>query len=236
MSPLDAVIFDWGGTLSVWAQVDYELLWRDAAKRLSPDRQELLVEQLVEAEQKFWRQVEDSQRSADLRAVIATATQEMGLDVTEALLTEAVEHHLGAWRDHVVHDPDAEHVLRALRGRGLRLGLLSNTLWPGEHHEHLLERDGLKGLLDARLYTSDMDYTKPHPEAFRRVLEALGVADASRAAFVGDRPFDDVYGAQRAGLRAVLRPNPYAPAFDVEPDAVIDDLPALLGVIDRWTG
>ncbi|MGH2820314.1 MAG: HAD family hydrolase [Actinomycetota bacterium] len=235
MSDVEAMVFDWGGTLSVWAQVDYQNLWRDAARGLAPDEEETLVAQLIEAERKFWTQVQDSQVSSSLQKVIAAATQEMGLDVTEALLTSAVEHHLGAWSDHVVHDPDAAPVLKELRGRGLKLGLLSNTLWPGAHHEHLLERDGLRDLIDARMYTSDMEHTKPHPEAFWQVLEALGVRDAGRAVFVGDRPFDDIYGAKRAGLRAVLRPNPYTPAFDVEPDAVIHDLRSLLGVLAGWT-
>jgi putative hydrolase of the HAD superfamily len=234
--PLEAVVFDWGGTLSVWAQVEYELMWREVARRLAPEEEELLIKQLVDAELKFWRGVEESQRSGDLQTLIATATAELGLDVTEALLAEAVDHHLGAWSDHVVHDPDATGVLEELRDRGLKLGLLSNTLWPGRHHERFLERDGLKDLIDVRLYTSEMEYTKPHPEVFRAVLEALGVSDAERAVFVGDRPFDDIFGAKRAGLRAVLRPNPYTPNFDVEPDAVISDLPALLPIVDDWSG
>jgi putative hydrolase of the HAD superfamily len=52
--------------------------------------------------------------------------------------------------------------------------------------------------------------------------------------FVGDRPWDDIYGAKRAGLKTVLRPSPTVPDYDVEPDAVIHDLPSLLEVVDRW--
>jgi len=43
-----------------------------------------------------------------------------------------------------------------------------------------------------------------------------------------------VYGAQQAGLRGVLRRNRFMPAYDVEPDAVIDTLPELLGLVDGW--
>ena len=52
--------------------------------------------------------------------------------------------------------------------------------------------------------------------------------------FVGDRPWDDVVGAGRTGLHTVLRRNPYVPVYDVEPDAVIDELPELIAVVDAW--
>jgi len=65
-------------------------------------------------------------------------------------------------------------------------------------------------------------------------LKAVGVADPSRAVFVGDRPYDDVWGAQQAGLKGVLRSNDLMPAYDVEPDGVIDSLPELLPLIDSW--
>ena len=41
-------------------------------------------------------------------------------------------------------------------------------------------------------------------------------------------------GAARAGMHTVLRRNPGVPAYDVEPDAVIDELPELIAVVDGW--
>ena len=67
------------------------------------------------------------------------------------------------------------------------------------------------------------------------VEEALAsVERPGRAVFVGDRPWDDVVGAGRAGMRTVLRRNPGVPAYDVEPDAVIDELLELIAVVDGW--
>ncbi len=132
------------------------------------------------------------------------------------------------------HDPEALPVLAALKERGMAIGLLSNTHWPRAFHEHFLERDGLAEVIDVRCYTSELDYTKPHPDAFGTVLAALGVPEAERVVFVGDRPYDDIFGAQSLGMRAVLRPNPLVPGYDVDPDAVIDRLPELLPTIERW--
>jgi putative hydrolase of the HAD superfamily len=91
------------------------------------------------------------------------------------------------------------------------------------------------GLIDGAVYTSEIDWTKPHPEAFRAAMAAVGVTDPEGCVFVGDRPFDDVHGAQRAGMRAVLVPNSDVPAHPaVAPDAVISRLAELRPLLDRW--
>ena len=125
-------------------------------------------------------------------------------------------------------------MLRHLRGRGVRTGLLSNTHWPRAFHEHFLERDGLADLLDVRLYTSELAHMKPHPSVFAAVLEQLGVDDPSRAVFVGDRLHDDVFGGRQAGMRTVWRRNAFVPTYEVEPDAVVDALSDLPDVLERW--
>jgi putative hydrolase of the HAD superfamily len=64
----------------------------------------------------------------------------------------------------------------------------------------------------------------------------VGVTDPADCVFVGDRPYDDVYGAKSAGMRAVLVPNSDVPAFSgTQPDAVISRLAELLGHVDRWS-
>jgi putative hydrolase of the HAD superfamily len=231
---INAVIFDWGGTLSVWANIDLLDMWEAAARRLAPDRAEELRERLIAVEAASWRRVETTRRSETLANILAQASQALGLDVAGALVAEAAERHLDAWTPHIRHDPDAPPTLRALRERGLRIGLLSNTHWPREFHEHFLTRDGLVDLIDARLYTSELPWTKPHPAAFRAALDALAIDQPSEAVFVGDRPYDDIRGAQSAGMRAVLRPNPTLLPGAVVPDATIARLPELVDVIDRW--
>jgi putative hydrolase of the HAD superfamily len=231
---VDAVVFDWGGTLSMWSDLEMIDMWRAAARRLAPDREDEVVAQLVEVEAASWRWTVTTQRSTTLAELLAMASRALGLDVADAVLAEAAEHHLDAWTPHIQHDPDAVPTLEALRDRGLRIGLLSNTHWPAVFHERFLERDGLLGLIDGRVYTSDLAWVKPHPAAFMSALDAIDVTDPTRVVFVGDRPLDDIRGAQQAGMRAVLRPNPELPLGPVRPDAVIDRLPELIGIVDRW--
>lgn len=234
---IEAVIFDWGGTLADYATVELEEMWRETARHLAPHSQhdaEAISARLAAVELAFWERCATHQRAGSLSDILIDAVSALELQVEDVVLDAAAQRYLDSWTPHIRHDPEAKATLETLRSRGMRVGLLSNTHWPRSFHEHFLARDGLDGLIDARLYTSEMEYMKPHPSTFAAALDALSVRDPSRAVFVGDRPFDDIHGARNAGLRTVLRPNAHVPSHDVEPDAQIDSLPQLLDVIARF--
>lgn len=231
---VDAVVFDWGGTLAEYGDLDMADMWEVAARHLAPDRAEEVCAQLVAVEEESWARVALDQRSTTLSSLLALASAKLGLDVAQAVLEEAATRHLDSWTPHMRHDPEAAPTLAALKDMGIAVGLLSNTHWPRSFHEHFLDRDGLTSFIDVRCYTSELARTKPHPEAFQAVLSQLGVDEPACAVFVGDRLYDDVYGAKSYGMRGVLRPNPAVPSYPVEPDAVIDTLPELIDLVQRW--
>lgn len=228
-----AVLFDWGGTLTRFHNVDMIDAWLVAAKVLAPDRVDEVGRALLLAEQEVWARTTTTLRSATTAEVLRSAAQAVGLPVDEVLHDQAIEAYLDHWAPSTLPREDAHDTLRALRERGLRLGLLSNTHWPRRHHEHWLERDGLTELFDARVYTSDLDHVKPHPDAFRALLGELGV-DAAESVFVGDRQHDDISGAAALGMRTVWMRNDVVPTADVTPDAVADELSELIPLIDAW--
>ena len=93
---------------------------------------------------------------------------------------------------------DVLPTLAALRDRGLKLGLLSNSA------RDLDEFVGHHGLsVDAVLTSRAHGKTKPHEAIFRHMLELLEVV-AGDAVMVGDTIEDDVEGALGVGMRAVL--------------------------------
>jgi len=234
---IEALVFDWGGTLSEYAEIELIDMWKLAAGHLAratgrPEAE--LTAQLLAAELRYWEGVKTSQRTGTLQEILAAESRALGLDVSEAVVAEAAQRHLDAWTPHIRHHADARDTLRTLRASGLKLGLLSNTHWPEAYHEHFLQRDGLLDLLDVRAYTSNMSHSKPHRQAFLHVLDRLGVAP-ERAVMVGDRPIDDVWGGQQLGMRGVWRPHAGSPPLgDVRPDAVIQrlaELPALISTL-----
>jgi putative hydrolase of the HAD superfamily len=223
-----AVIFDWGGTLTPWHAVDLDALWRQVcARHFPPDRAASVAAAILAAEAGLWDQCVTAHRSGTLDHLFAAA------DVTAD--EDLIESYFGLWEPHTYTDPDAAPLLRALRARSIRVGVLSNTVWPRALHERVFRRDGVLDLIDGAVYSSEIPWTKPHPEAFRAAMAAVGVADPASCVFVGDRPFDDIFGAHRAGLRTVFIPHSNLPAHDgAVPDAVIDRLADLPAVLDRW--
>jgi putative hydrolase of the HAD superfamily len=225
---VEAVIFDWGGTLTPWHTVDHDGLWRAVcALHLEPDEAIAAAAAILAAEQELWLLAEREHRSATMSQVFGRA----GVTANAEFLAS----YSRAWEPHTFTDPDAAAVLGTLRGWGIKVGVLSNTMWPRSWHEDVFRRDGVLGLIDGAVYSSEIPWTKPHPEAFRAAMGAIGVTDPAECVFVGDRPFDDIYGAQSLGMRAVLIPHSNLPPRDgVVPDAVITRLADLTAHLDNW--
>jgi putative hydrolase of the HAD superfamily len=235
MPDVNAVVFDWGGTLTPFHVIDVADLWSRLAAQLAPDHAEELTGALFAVEQEFWERVQRDRGhvSTTLDDVLALAAERIGVQLRDATRSEALDDYVEAWTPHTFTDPEAAPLLAALRERGIRTGVLSNTHWPREWHERFLARDGVLDLIDVRVYTSELAHTKPHAEAFRAVLGQLGV-EPSEAVMVGDRPVDDIGGAKALGMRAVLLPNDHVPTGPVTPDATIGALSELLPIVDGW--
>jgi putative hydrolase of the HAD superfamily len=102
-------------------------------------------------------------------------------------------------------------------------------------HDGCFVRDQVLDLIDGTVYSSELPWTKPHPEAFRAAMAAVGEDDPAACVFVGDRPFDDVHGAKGIGMRAVLIQGSTVPPFEAAvPDATITRLSELPAHLDRW--
>lgn len=235
---IEAVVFDWGGTLTPWHTVDLTEQWRVYARAHAGHvhEAETLAQRILDVESAAWARSRADGTSAQLEEVLAEAgvlSDHPGYGAARAAYEEF-------WEPHTLTDPDVPTLFAGLRQRGVKVGVLSNTIWTRRYHEAVFERDGVLHLVDGAVYTSEIAYAKPHPEAFRAALDAVGVEDPRNAVYVGDRPYEDVHGAQRVGMRAVLVPHSDIPAdqqvpVDVVPDAVVQRLSAVLDVIDAWS-
>ena len=240
-STVQAVVFDWGGTLTAWHDVDFraESLALAEAVRRTPDPHDDVAAQvqgehatrLHRAGPVVWGRSRDHQQSATLADLFAEA----GLAHDPDLLAAYYDF----WVPHTATDPEVRPLWEWLRSEGIRVGVLSNTLWPRAWHRGFFERDGVLDLVDGDVYSSEIAHTKPAPEAFHAAMAAVGVDDPAACVYVGDRLFDDVWGAQNAGMRAVHVPHSAIPAEQVghtegTPDAVAHRLGDVRGIVERW--
>ena len=144
---------------------------------------------VIAAEREWWRTV--------VRATFTAAGATAREDQFAACFDHLFNHFAGgdAWRC----ADGAVELLRRLRQRGLRTGMVSNFdhRLPG-----VLDALHLTNLFDIVVLPAAVGAAKPDPRIFHRALEHLGVA-ANAAVYVGDDAEDDVAGAEHAGLRAI---------------------------------
>lgn len=95
--------------------------------------------------------------------------------------------------------PEVPAMLAALRGKRLRLGIVSN--WDTRLPD-VLNRLRLGLFFDSVIYSSAVGAEKPDRRIFETALRSLGVS-AGEALHVGDGRLEDVEGAQAVGMRAL---------------------------------
>ncbi len=112
-------------------------------------------------------------------------------------INEAYARSFEGRLDLVRPNEEAGAVLRALRDRGIRTSLATNT----QHRlaRRILEEVGLDGLLDATASADEAGAGKPDPAVVRLAAERAGVPLAE-CVFVGDSRYDEE-AAARAPVR-----------------------------------
>jgi putative hydrolase of the HAD superfamily len=241
---IQAVIFDLGGTLIDWPDWDddilnrwglsYDYLISKVGGRDWPER-ERYVEAMRGAELAHWQRVNTVRSSNTPAEVLLEGFQTLDCVVSHDDLLFALDGYAQAVYGWAMVFPDAVSTLSTLRQRGYRLGLLSNTWWAADWHNADLLMHSLNTLFDVITYTSDLSYSKPHPEAFLTVCRRLQV-QPEHCVMVGDRLVDDVSGALGVGMRGVWKKTSYPwPEPDtIHPSAIITSLAELLPLIDQW--
>ncbi|WP_080797186.1 HAD-IA family hydrolase [Arabiibacter massiliensis] len=204
---IEAVFFDVGATLIRPRPTVAETMGRVAAARGHAltardfERHMPAMEAYYEAEYlrdgDFWCSHEgstaiwlDQYRYVCHLAGIGHDAEGMAFAVNEAY------RHASGWEVYA----DVAGCLRALKERGLALGVVSN--WDAEL-EGLLRDLKLLPYFDTVVSSAAEGYRKPNPVIFDLACERLGV-QPDACAHVGDRPDADGDGAAAAGVRPVI--------------------------------
>lgn len=228
---VDAVIFDWGGTLTPWRSIDFQAEALALASYAEPTELQRVADAILTAGAQLWGRSREEHVSATLAELCTVA----GIAPTD----ESVAAYRAFWEPATITDPDVLPLWEALRGDGIKVGVLSNTIWPREWHHDFFRRDGVLHLVDGDVYTSELAWTKPDRRAFEAAMAAVGVSDPTRAVYVGDRLFEDVWGPAQLGMRTIWIPHSTIPDdqrghTDGEPDATVHRLSEIPAVLAAW--
>lgn len=209
-----------------------------------------LADRIEAAYRALWRRCHDLYWSSDLdvpcRRQIEHFLEELEIDprsLGEPLLEALEEAYAGAALEILPQLVDgADALLKNLKERGLRTGLISNTgRTPGSVLRDILGALGIAPLLDVMVFSNEHGQCKPQASIFEELRRGLGVP-YGEILFVGDNLYVDVHGAQRCGMRAVhfdppTRGTAVAPpvrhGLEIVPDARVTNLRDLVSAIER---
>jgi putative hydrolase of the HAD superfamily len=246
---LRGVLFDLGGTLLHYTPVG--LGWEDMEKigaqgvyryLLSRDFTLPPEPDALSAAWEFARNLWTSLSLHDVTQLklgiqLGRMAEQWGVrNLSPDVLDDLAVAYMQSVQSHVRPLDGALDVLRTLHELGVRIGLISNTTWPGASHRGDLDRYGLMAYFDHLVFSADADLWKPEPEVFQHCLSALKLAPQD-AVFVGDSLYFDVWGAQQVGMRGVWLEQPHAwvpDGIEVKPDAIIRGLPELITIVNAW--
>jgi HAD superfamily hydrolase (TIGR01509 family) len=153
----------------------------------------------------------------------------LGGEIDEATAQEAVARQYRATIDGAVLRPDSLSTASALRRAGVHVQIVSNI--DDEQLDPMLDRLGLRDVIDAATSSEQAGSCKPDPAIYRLALGKAGVAP-SQGLFVGDSLRHDVAGPASVGMRtAWLAPHASADPGGIHPDAVIDTLGDVLEIV-----
>ncbi len=184
-SALHAVIFDLWDTLVDFDPAGSQAFQDRVAERLGRD-----PERFAE----LWLAGRPERDSGSLRDYL------LGIGAEPSVADEVVELRHEATRRMLTPRPGAVETLRELRRRGILVGLISVC---SEDVPNVWDETALAGLFDSTVFSCSVGLRKPDPRIYRLALGELGV-DARDSVFVGDGANDELAGAERVGMRAVL--------------------------------
>jgi HAD superfamily hydrolase (TIGR01509 family) len=98
-------------------------------------------------------------------------------------------------------NPEAGPVLRELKGRGLKIGLISNAARSSRTYSRMLNSYGIGKYFDSLTISCEVGYLKPAREIFHHSMQELSV-EPHEAIHVGDLFNADIVGAVSFGMHA----------------------------------
>jgi putative hydrolase of the HAD superfamily len=196
-----AVVFDLWNTLARWP---------DDLSRDFRDRWSQRIGRSLEEIDRVWygSGAWEQRETGPIAAALRTVHESLGV---QADIDELVSWRVALARQAVVPDAGVVATLSELRRRGVRTGVVSNCT---EEVALVWEGSLFAGHFDVEVFSATAGCMKPDPRIYELALGQLDVA-APEALFVGDGANDELAGATRAGMTAVLiHPEGEEPPWD----------------------
>lgn len=154
-----------------------------------------------------------------------------------AQIAEELSHLWEVSYYHRALRPGVIEMLKALKLRGYKLGIISNTISLFQVF-HSLERYGVRGYFDDVTLSSITGYRKPHPCIFQIALHQMQSMPQT-CVYVGDTLSRDVIGAKRLSFGATVQIRSFLStekdinvAAGMKPDCIVAKMIDIVSYLD----
>ncbi len=190
-----AMIFDLFGTLvDSYTVVGYEESLRNTARALGIPFDDY---------RRVWYETAYDRNTGvypTTRDVMKYICQRLEVPVNDEQLDKARMLRYEYNRNELTPRNDAVHVLKELRERGFKTGLISNC---SPVTEEVWDETPFPSLFDVTIFSTSAGIRKPDPQIFRMALDGLGV-EGEDCIYVGDGDSNELTSAQEMGMHPVM--------------------------------
>lgn len=245
---LDTVLFDMGGTLE---DINYDA---ETARRVTAKLMEMLRAKgfvLTDTPEAFWEKVDGGVKR--YKAWSQSVDRELkpeeiwpdyylsDFDFDRETIIGMAEDLASMWEVTYFNRklrPGVVEMLDALKARGYKLGIISNTAALYSVF-HVLDDYGIRQYFEDVTLSSVTGYRKPHEGIFRISLYEMQSLPEN-AVYVGDTMSRDIIGSKRAGFAVAVQIRSFMTGpsdtkvgrSEYQPDYVISDFAELVGILD----
>lgn len=246
--PFEVLLFDLGNTL-----LYFDGNWPEIVIYSHG----ILIDTLVEAGYRFDREIFASEFSRRLKEYYTNRETEFIEYTTEFILRDLLKIHgypdiphtvihgfldkmYAVTQDHWLIEDDAIDTLKILKGKGYRLGILSNAGYDRDVRT-LVARTGLLEYFEHVITSAAVGIRKPHPRIFRVAMDSFH-SNPFHTLMIGDTLGADILGAFNAGLASIWikrRANTIdnlAHENTILADATVETLAEIPAVLEKWPG
>lgn len=221
----ELALFDLGGTLINYDNQPWSELGRlgciEGARFINESfNADIDVEKLnASLHEAVGRMIEyrgDSDYELDLPALVSKTLGKFGIQTTDGIPQKFIEAYYNPIHEQITLFPYAVEILSKINQAGMKIGLVSNTIFPAEYHREEMRDFGIYDFFDFTLFSSDENIRKPGKDIFLKALK-LGESDPGETVFIGDRLVEDIGGPQSVGIAAILK---YVEGHDYSADII----------------
>ena len=212
-SQIKCIMFDLGSTLIEYEnipwdemnllalQAGYNYLRGSVDKLPSYDK---IIEEYIKIRDKNRELSRETLEEWNVPDKIAELFDRVGLERNDKTVSEFFKFYYNVISNQLSIFDETVPILSKLKSAGLKIGLISNTIFPDYAHITDLKKFGINDYFDFKIFSSEFEYRKPHPTIYEEAIKLSGVSP-DRSIFVGDRYEEDYLGPRKNGIFSILK-------------------------------